>query len=229
MEAHVALGDTAQAMRCYERLWQVLDEELDVEPSEKTQSLYVAIKQGRLQPRRRRPSRSRPSPICWRRSRSWSSRQPGPAALPELRLLRRHLPARDDVGAVALPRLAGDRRAPDGTAPPPTASIILRITVRGETTASSSHDARRPSGRALHVVRARHGEPGWHGDVATDVGSEPGGRAERASLEPAPADRPRSSRARWDASTSSGCKRRRSSQRLAGRVRGAGPRRSCAS
>ena len=47
----MALGDTAQAMRCYERLWQVLEDELDVEPSEKTQALYVAIKQGHLQPR----------------------------------------------------------------------------------------------------------------------------------------------------------------------------------
>jgi DNA-binding SARP family transcriptional activator len=50
MRAHLALGDTAQAMRTYERLWQVLDEELDVEPSEKTQALYVAIKQGHAQP-----------------------------------------------------------------------------------------------------------------------------------------------------------------------------------
>jgi DNA-binding SARP family transcriptional activator len=50
MQAHMALGDTAQAMRCYERLWQVLEEDLDVEPSEKTQSLYVAIKQGRIEP-----------------------------------------------------------------------------------------------------------------------------------------------------------------------------------
>ncbi len=50
MQAHVARGDTAQAMRTYERLWQVLDEELDVEPSEQTQSLYVAIKQGQPQP-----------------------------------------------------------------------------------------------------------------------------------------------------------------------------------
>ncbi len=50
MQAHMALGDTAQAMRCYERLWQVLDDELEVEPSEKTQSLYVAIKQGQMQP-----------------------------------------------------------------------------------------------------------------------------------------------------------------------------------
>ncbi|WP_111429238.1 BTAD domain-containing putative transcriptional regulator [Rhodobacteraceae bacterium DSL-40] len=46
MEAHVALGDTVQAMRVYERLWKILEEELDVEPSEKTQALYVAIKQG---------------------------------------------------------------------------------------------------------------------------------------------------------------------------------------
>lgn len=52
MQAQVALGDVAQAMRTYERLWQVLDEELDVEPSEKTQALYVGIKQGRVAPAR---------------------------------------------------------------------------------------------------------------------------------------------------------------------------------
>jgi DNA-binding SARP family transcriptional activator/TolB-like protein len=51
MEAHLALGDTAQAMRLYEKLWKVLDEELDVEPSERTQELYVAIKQGQARPR----------------------------------------------------------------------------------------------------------------------------------------------------------------------------------
>ncbi|MFO1140806.1 MAG: BTAD domain-containing putative transcriptional regulator, partial [Amaricoccus sp.] len=50
MQAHMALGDTAQALRTYERLWQVLEDELEVEPSEKTQGLYVAIKQGQLQP-----------------------------------------------------------------------------------------------------------------------------------------------------------------------------------
>lgn len=50
MQAHLALGDTVQAMRVYERLWQVLDEDFDVEPSEKTQALYVAIKQGQAQP-----------------------------------------------------------------------------------------------------------------------------------------------------------------------------------
>ena len=50
MQAHLALGDTAHAMRCYERLWHVLEDELDVEPSEKTQGLYVAIKQGQVRP-----------------------------------------------------------------------------------------------------------------------------------------------------------------------------------
>lgn len=50
MQAHLALGDTAQAMRAYERLWQVLEEELDVEPSERTQALYVSIKQGHPAP-----------------------------------------------------------------------------------------------------------------------------------------------------------------------------------
>ncbi|MBA3323935.1 MAG: hypothetical protein H0T41_01190 [Rhodobacteraceae bacterium] len=50
MQAHLAMGDTAQAMRVYERLWRVLDEDLDVEPSERTQALYVAIKQGQVRP-----------------------------------------------------------------------------------------------------------------------------------------------------------------------------------
>ena len=49
MQAHVAFGDTVQAMRIYERLWKVLDEEYDVEPSEKTQALYVAVKTGQVQ------------------------------------------------------------------------------------------------------------------------------------------------------------------------------------
>lgn len=50
MQAHLSLGDTAQAMRCYEKLWRVLEDELDVEPSEKTQALYVGIKQGQVRP-----------------------------------------------------------------------------------------------------------------------------------------------------------------------------------
>ncbi len=51
MQAHIVLGDTAQAMRCYERLWRVLEDDLDVEPSEHTQALYVAIKQGQARPK----------------------------------------------------------------------------------------------------------------------------------------------------------------------------------
>jgi len=50
MQAHLALGDTGQAMRVYERLWKVLEEDLDVEPSERTQAVYVAIKQGHAGP-----------------------------------------------------------------------------------------------------------------------------------------------------------------------------------
>lgn len=50
MQAHLSAGDPIQAMRLYERLWKTLDEELDVEPSERTQALYVAIKQGQAQP-----------------------------------------------------------------------------------------------------------------------------------------------------------------------------------
>ncbi len=50
MEAYMEIGDTAQAMRAYERLWKRLDEELDVEPSAATQDLYVAIKTGTARP-----------------------------------------------------------------------------------------------------------------------------------------------------------------------------------
>ncbi len=57
MQAHLALGDTAHAMRVYERLWRVLEDELDVEPSERTQALYVAIKQGEI---RAAPSSAEP-------------------------------------------------------------------------------------------------------------------------------------------------------------------------
>ena len=60
MQAHLSLGDTPQAMRCYERLWQVLEEDFDVEPSEKTQELYVAIKQGH--PQTQPQPRPAPSP-----------------------------------------------------------------------------------------------------------------------------------------------------------------------
>lgn len=62
MQAHIAFGDTVQAMRIYERLWKVLDEEFDVEPSEKTQSLYVALKTGRAQPPAVAPPAAAPPP-----------------------------------------------------------------------------------------------------------------------------------------------------------------------
>lgn len=65
MRAHLAFGDTVQAMRVYERLWKVLDEEFDVEPSDKTQELYVAIKTGSaLPPQPETPARpaARPAP-----------------------------------------------------------------------------------------------------------------------------------------------------------------------
>jgi DNA-binding SARP family transcriptional activator/TolB-like protein len=50
MQAHIALGDIGAAMRTYERLWSVLEEELDVEPSDRTQALYVGLKQGKALP-----------------------------------------------------------------------------------------------------------------------------------------------------------------------------------
>ncbi|MEL7416923.1 MAG: hypothetical protein AAGJ92_13645, partial [Pseudomonadota bacterium] len=38
--------DIIGAMKRYERLWEVLDEDFDIEPSPQTQDLYVSIKQG---------------------------------------------------------------------------------------------------------------------------------------------------------------------------------------
>lgn len=43
---HAERGNTAAAVRLYDQLWQVLDEEHDVEPSPETQELIVAIKSG---------------------------------------------------------------------------------------------------------------------------------------------------------------------------------------
>ena len=72
-------------------------------------ALYVAIKQGQLQPRLPRPRRRRPR-TCWRRSPSSSSRSrrsscPGPSAT-SAPIFRDEM-----IGAlVAVPRLAGHRR-----------------------------------------------------------------------------------------------------------------------
>lgn len=48
MRLHVTRGEAAEALRCYNALWAHLEEELDVEPSEQTQSLAVAIKLGEV-------------------------------------------------------------------------------------------------------------------------------------------------------------------------------------
>ena len=105
MQAHMALGDTAQAMRCYERLWQALDEDLDVEPSEKTQALYVAIKQGQLQP----GLPALPAAGSARADRHPRRADPGARPARRLRLLRRDLSRRDDGRARPVPRLARHR------------------------------------------------------------------------------------------------------------------------
>lgn len=48
MRACVAAGDTAGALAAYNRLWTVLGEDFDMEPSEATQELVAQIKTGRL-------------------------------------------------------------------------------------------------------------------------------------------------------------------------------------
>jgi DNA-binding SARP family transcriptional activator len=52
MEASARMGDTAGALRLYKTLWDMLDEEFDSEPSEKTQDLVLEIKMGRIGPAR---------------------------------------------------------------------------------------------------------------------------------------------------------------------------------
>lgn len=44
-------GDPGGALRIYERLWNVLDDDFDIEPSEATQALVADIKTGRIAPR----------------------------------------------------------------------------------------------------------------------------------------------------------------------------------
>lgn len=48
MRSYAQNGDLAGALRCYKALWDALDSEYDMEPSEATQSLYVKIKSGEL-------------------------------------------------------------------------------------------------------------------------------------------------------------------------------------
>ena len=47
---HAEAGDTAAALSVYNRLWQLLDYEYDVEPSEATQELIAAVKLGDVGP-----------------------------------------------------------------------------------------------------------------------------------------------------------------------------------
>jgi DNA-binding SARP family transcriptional activator len=50
MHAHVSLGDTAHALRAYKALWDLLDEDYEMEPSAATQQLVAEIKMGTLEP-----------------------------------------------------------------------------------------------------------------------------------------------------------------------------------
>jgi len=50
MEARVEAGDVAGALRIYKELWDLLDQDYDMEPSEQTQSLVVEIKTGNFGP-----------------------------------------------------------------------------------------------------------------------------------------------------------------------------------
>ncbi len=206
MQAHMALGDTAQAMRCYERLWQVLDEDLDVEPSEKTQALYVAIKQGQLQP-------GLPA-------------LPGPDLLAPIAILVEPTQALDLPGAFgyfgaifrdemmgALARfrdwLVIDAEE-GGTTPPTYRAYSLRISMH-------AHDGSIMVAMRLvdqadgHLVWSERqtatleGMPTLHRTVA----APPRGRAQRPPLGARGCSRRARSRARWAASTSSGCRRRR--------------------
>lgn len=46
IQSYVDAGDVAGALAAYKKLWDLLDEEYDMEPSEKTQALITAIKSG---------------------------------------------------------------------------------------------------------------------------------------------------------------------------------------
>ncbi|MFO1082983.1 MAG: BTAD domain-containing putative transcriptional regulator [Reyranellaceae bacterium] len=51
MQMYAEAGDPSGALRVYEKLWNVLDEDFDIEPSAKTQALVADIKVGRIVPR----------------------------------------------------------------------------------------------------------------------------------------------------------------------------------
>jgi hypothetical protein len=69
MRQHADRGDLAAALRIYGKLWELLDTEYDLEPSQPTQDLAVAIKGGVEERAPARPgaaamAASPPSPSC---------------------------------------------------------------------------------------------------------------------------------------------------------------------
>ncbi len=65
IQAHALEGDVSSALRQYKALWDLLDEEYDMEPSEATQELITSIKSGRFDDENRAGSPARgtaPSP-----------------------------------------------------------------------------------------------------------------------------------------------------------------------
>jgi DNA-binding SARP family transcriptional activator/TolB-like protein len=72
MRCRAEAGDTAGALRAYKALWDLLDEEYDMEPSQQTRDLVAQIKQGNFE-----PAASTPPP-----SSSSSLSSASPAAAP---------------------------------------------------------------------------------------------------------------------------------------------------
>ena len=185
----MALGDTAQAMRCYERLWQVLDEDLDVEPSEKTQGAL-----------RRDQAGPAPAGRC--------RRCPAPDLLAPIAILVEPTQAldlpgdfgyfgaifRDEmIGALARFRdwlvIDGEQ---GGTTPPTYRAYILRISLHGRDGSILVGDApRRPGRRPPRLVRAPDRDARRHGRAAPHRAAPPRGRAQRPPVGAAPAVRAR--------------------------------------
>lgn len=63
MEAAATEGDTAAALRAYEQLWTLLEDEYDMEPSAPTQALVAEIKSGRFEARVVPPAVAAPAPV----------------------------------------------------------------------------------------------------------------------------------------------------------------------
>ena len=122
----------------------------------------------------------------------------------------RDLPRRDDRGAGPLPRLAGDRRRARRPRPrPPTAPIPADHPARPRRCDHRGDAASRPGGRPPDLVRAADRDARRDAGAAPHRAAQPRGGAERAPLGAAAAVGARGRRARWGASTSSGCRRRR--------------------